>query len=189
MKNIYLSFLLSLLVSFSFGQAGLQVYTGISQAKNKSKLITPDGGSHKGYHLGADARLNSGNMYFVVGGQYHVIEYLGSKPGGFFSVDNKMSWAKLRVGLGFNIVNFDGTKIALRAKALGALDLISKRPELADAPYQNYNSGTAGAVIGLGFDLYLFTFDVEYEKGFFNAVNMVKGTEFDFFTISVGVRF
>jgi len=189
MKNTYLTFLLSLLVSLCFGQAGLQVYTGISQAKNKSELVTPEGAAHKGYHLGADARLNSGNMYFVVGGQFHVIEYLGSQAGGYFSVDNKMSWAKLRVGLGFNVVNFDDSKIALRAKALGSLNIISNHPDLPDAPYQTYNSGTAGAVLGLGFDLYAFTFDVEYEKGFFNAVNMVQGTEFDFFTVSVGVRF
>jgi len=189
MKNLILSLfavILSIVVGYS--QSGLNVYTGISNAKSKSEILTPEGHSHKGFHLGADARLNSGNMYFVVGGQYHVINFLAQESGSFFSVDEKMSWMKLRIGLGYNVVNFT-EKIALRAKTLGVLDFISKHPELPDAPYQVYNAGTAGVAIGIGFDIYAFTLDIEYEKGFFNAVNMVKGTEFDFFTINVGVRF
>lgn len=188
MKNLITSLVLMIFCSIGYSQSGLNVYTGISTAKSKSEVLTPPGFSHRGYHLGADARLNSGNMYFVIGGQYHVINYLAQESGSFFSVDEKMSWMKLRIGLGYNVVNFTD-KIALRAKTLGALDFISKHPDLADAPYQVYNAGTAGVVLGIGFDIYAFTLDVEYEKGFFNAVNMVKGTEFDFFTINVGVRF
>ena len=100
-----------------------------------------------------------------------------------------MNWGKLRAGLGFNVINIIEEKIALRAKVLGSIASILKVPEVPSAPYQNYNSGTAGAVLGVGCDLLAFTLDVEYEKGFFNAVNMVEGTEFDFWTVSVGVRF
>jgi len=172
-----------------FGQSGLQLYTGISNAKSKDALLTPEGKSHPGFHLGADARLNSGNMYFVVGGQYHVIEFLAVDDKNFFSIDQKMQWLKLRVGLGYNIYNFN-SRLAIRAKTLGSIDVISSHPgSIAMGPYEIFNSGTAGAVIGIGLDAYGFTFDIEYEKGFFNAVNMVKGTEFNFFTISIGVIF
>ncbi len=187
-KTLAFTTILVLASLLCYGQSGLHVYTGISNAKNKDSRITPEGHAHKGYHLGADARLNSGNMYFVIGGQFHNINYLAQNSGSFFSIDEKMRWLKLRVGLGYNIINFTD-KIALRAKTLGSITFISKYPELQEAPFQNYNSGTAGAVVGLGMDIYAFTFDIEYEKGFFNAVNMVKGTEFDFFTVNVGVRF
>ena len=43
--------------------------------------------------------------------------------------------------------------------------------------------------MGLGLDVLCFTIDVEYERGFFNAVNMVEGTEYDFLTLAVGIVF
>jgi len=44
-------------------------------------------------------------------------------------------------------------------------------------------------VLGIGVDLFAFTFDIEYEKGIFNAVNKVTNTQFDFLCVNVGVRF
>jgi len=179
---------LIIITNLGYGQSGLNVYTGISQAKNQSKLITPEGQAHPGYHIGADARLNRDNMYFMIGGQYHVIHFLSQESGSFFSVSDKMNWTKIRFGLGYNLISFD-QKINIRAKTLASINLITKHPELSFAPFQIYNSGTAGAVLGIGVDVYAFTFDLEYEKGFFNAVNKVEGTEYNFLTASVGVRF
>lgn len=171
------------------GQAGLQVYAGISNAKSKDALLTPDGTSHPGYHFGLDARLNSGNMYFVVGGQYHSIEFLADTDKSYFSVDNKMNWLKLRFGLGYNIYNFN-EKVAIRAKTLGAINVISSHPgAVIDGPYEIFNSGTAAAILGVGTDFHNITFDIEYELGFFNAVNMVPSTSINFFTISLGFVF
>ena len=82
--------------------------------------------------------------------------------------------------------------MSLRAKTLGSINVISTYPTALDsAPYAgtNYNTGTAGLLAGLGLDLYFLTIDVEYERGFFNAVNMIKGTEYDFLTLSVGFLF
>ena len=169
-------------------QNGLNVYAGISQAKSGDTALTPDGQSHKGYFLGADARLNRGNMYFILSGQYHVISLLADEDAAFFSVEDKMTWAKLRFGLGYTIVNFSD-KIALRAKTLLSLNLIGAADDVEGAPYEVYNAGTAGGHLGLGLDFFAFTFDVEYEKGFFTAVNMVDNTGFDFLTVAVGVKF
>lgn len=183
-----LLFLFSIAHLQSQSESGLQVYTGISTAKSQNTTLTPSGQSHKGYHIGADGRLNSGNMYFMIGGQYHVINYIAGS-GGHFSIKDKMSWMKFRFGLGYNVVNFS-EKIALRAKSLLALDFIGSYPEDLDrAPFQMYNSGTAGAVLGIGVDVYAFTFDIEYEKGIFNAVNMVKNTQFNFLIANIGVKF
>ena len=118
-----------------------------------------------------------------------MINFLARPGGNYFSVEDKMSWLKIRFGLGYNVININ-EKIALRAKSLLAIDLISSHPDdLPDAPYSTYNSGTAGAVVGIGMDIFAFTIDIEYEKGFFNAVNMVKDTQFDFLCFNVGVRF
>jgi len=192
MKKVLFLFNLLLLLTFiqtAQAQSGINVYAGLSSASNKSTLITPDGHAHNGYHIGADARLNEGKMYFLLGGQYHVIDYISSPESAYLSFDSKMSWIKLRVGLGFNLVEFTD-HIAITAKALGGINVISSYPSiLAGAPYDNYNTGTAGASLGLGADIFNITVNVEYEKGFFNAVNMVSGTEFDFLTFSVGFLF
>ena len=106
----------------------------------------------------------------------------------FFSVDEKMNWAKIRFGLGYTIVNFSD-KVALRAKTLLSINLIGTPDDADSSPYETYNAGTAGAHLGLGVDFFAFTFDIEYEKGFFTAVNMVDNTGFDFLIAAVGVKF
>jgi len=190
MKTLLKALILVLVTTTIYGQSGLNVYAGLANATNKDALVTPEGRSHPGFMIGCDARLNADNMYFVVGGQYHKINFLAQSDKSYFSVDEKMTWVKLRVGLGYNIAHFTD-KIILRAKTLGTINLISSYPELAEAPYSgiDYNSSTAGAVLGLGIDVYSITLDVEYEKGFFNAVNKIKGTEFDFLNITLGFIF
>ncbi len=183
---LYISTLLLMITTSSKAQSGLNVYTGISSASSPSEIITTSGERNQGYLLGADARLNSGNMYFLLSGQYHVINF-NATEGSFFSVEENMSWLKLRFGLGFNLINFSD-KVALRAKALLSIDSIVSAPEI-DNMDLIFNASTAGGHLGVGLDFYAFTFDIEYEKGFFNAVNMVPSTTLDFITAYVGVRF
>ena len=190
MKNLAQIFLFLLMASSLYGQSGLNVYAGLSNATNRDATITPEGTSLPGFMIGADARLMADRMYFMVGGQYHQINFLAQEEKSFFSVEEKMVWLKLRVGLGYNLANIND-KVIIRAKTLGSFNLISSHPDIPTAPYseREYNSGTLGAVFGLGIDILCFTFDIEYERGFFNAINMVPGTEFDFVTLSVGVIF
>jgi len=174
--------------SIAFAQSGLQFYGGISNASNNDMAITPEGQSHPGYHFGADARLVDGNMYFILGGQFHKVEFLSQTEKDYFSVEDNFNWMKLRVGLGYQFVRFTD-KIILRGKSLISFNFMSKVPDsVTDAPYLNYNSGTVGGVLGIGMDIYNFTIDAEYEKGFFKAVNMVSGTEFNFITFSLGYK-
>lgn len=191
MYRLLITLSIALITCSLSAQSGLQVYTGISSASSADSNITPEGLSHKGYHIGADGRLNSGNMYFMIGGQFHALNYLAENEGGYFSIDDKFSWIKARFGLGYSLFNFNEI-VVLRAKSLLGLNFISSYPDgIVGEPYPDntYNSGTAGVTLGLGVDVLFFTFDVEYEKGFFNAVNMVKGTEFNFINVNVGVKF
>lgn len=190
-KNIFLSFLI--LISFLssdliYSQAGIQVYGGISDAKNKSILVTPENTSHSGWHIGADARLNEGKMYFVAGLQYHVIDFIAQEDKSYFSSDESYNWTKVRVGLGYNVINFN-EHIFLRGHTLGTFNLINGVPsESPNTTITNYNSGTVGANLGLGFDIYNFTIDASYEIGFFKLVNMMPETEMDFLTFSIGYK-
>lgn len=187
LKNILPLILFSYMSFTSTGQTGIQFYGGISNATNKDIQITPEGQSHAGYHIGADARLLEGNMYFVLGGQYHNIEFVAKEDKNYFSVANKMKWLKMRVGLGFQVFKLSDAVI-FRAKSLVSFNFITDIPTDIVAPYTNYNSGTLGGVLGIGIDAFNITFDVEYEKGFFKAVNLVSGTEVNFFTMSLGYK-
>lgn len=190
-NNIFLPLLI--IVSFistniTYSQDGIQIYGGISEAKNKSVLVTPEGKSHTGWHIGADARLNEGKMYFIAGLQYHVIDFIAQEDKSYFSSDESYSWTKIRVGLGYNVVNFNDN-IFLRGHTLGTFNLISGVPnESPNTMITNYNSGTAGVNLGLGFDIYNFTIDASYELGFFKLVNMMPETEMDFLTFSIGYK-
>ncbi|NNE27186.1 MAG: hypothetical protein HKN09_10110 [Saprospiraceae bacterium] len=170
------------------GQAGIQFYGGVSQASNRDISITPEGQSHSGHHLGVDARLNEGKMFFALGVEYAKLNFMADDSRQYFSVENPMHWIKFRVGLGYTLVDL-GDDICIRAKTYGSINTLSNYPDtMEDAPYSNYNSGVAAAVMGLGLDIKAITIDIEYEYGFFNAVNQVKGTEFDFLKLSLGVR-
>ncbi len=166
-------------------QSGFQFYTGISTATNNNISVTPDGTSHTGFHFGADARLAGEKMYFIVGLQYHKINFEPKSETSYFSVDPSFNWTKLRIGLGYSVFNIT-PDIIFRGKSLLSIDLINGVPlngGYIDAPL---NSGVAGVNLGLGLDIYNFTLDIDYEIGLLNAVNMVDDTKYDFITLSIG---
>jgi len=180
-----------LCLSFStdiYCQAGIEIYGGISDAKNKSISITPEGTSHAGWHAGVDARLNEGKMYFIAGLQYHVIDFIAQEDKSYFSSDESYSWTKVRVGLGYNVINFN-KNVFFRGHTLLSFNLINGVPsESPNTTITNYNSGTAGINLGLGFDIYNFTVGAAYEIGFFKLVTMMPETEMDFLTFSIGYK-
>lgn len=187
-KLTYISIIILFSIPFIHGQAGINIYAGISDATNKNIDVTPNGTSHPGWHIGADARLNEGKMYFMAGLQYHKIQFIGQSEKSFFESANTYNWTKLRVGLGYSVINFT-PNFFLRGHSLLSFNLINGVPDTsAQAVYTTYNSGVAGANLGLGLDFYNITFDISYEIGVFNLVNKVKGTSMDFLTISLGYK-
>lgn len=170
-------------------QTGLQFYGGLTKATNNSNLITPEGSSQNGWHIGADARLNEGKMYFIVGLQYHKINLIPSVSDTIVHSDSpKYGWTKFRVGLGYKVINF-GEHIFLRGHTLASFNLTNSVPsDAGPGVYTNYNSGTAGANLGLGLDIYNFTITAAYEIGFFNLGSMLEGSEMNFLTLSAGYK-
>ncbi len=169
-------------------QAGLDLYGGISSATNRNITITPEGSSHSGWHVGADARLNRGKMYFLVGLQYHKIDLLPKSDNILTSETYKYAWTKVRVGLGYKVIDFSD-HIFLRGHTLASFNLTSGvTNDAGPGIYTDYNAGTAGANLGLGLDIYNFTVTAAYEIGFFNLGNMLEGSEMDFLTLSIGYK-
>lgn len=172
-----------------YAQAGLEFHGGITSANNNNTLITPEGDNHQGWHIGADARLNQGKMYFIVGLQYHTIDFLPSSSEVILAdEDTQYNWTKLRVGLGYQVINFSD-KVFLRGHTLASINLVNGIPTNA-APdiITNYNSSTAGANLGLGLDIFNFALTASYEIGFFNLGNMLEGSEMNFLTFSLGYK-
>jgi len=173
----------------SYAQAGIEFHGGITSADNNNTLITPEGDNHQGWHIGADARLNQGKMYFVVGLQYHTIDFLpSSSEVVLVEEDTQYNWTKLRVGLGYQVIRFSD-KVFLRGHTLASFNLVNGVPTDAGPNIiTNYNSSTAGANLGLGLDIFNFTLTASYEIGFFNLANMLEESEMNFLTFSLGYK-
>ena len=170
------------------GQGGIQFLGGLSQVQNKDVFITPEGKSHHGYFFGADAALNDGKMYLIIGGQYHNLSFMPQDEKAYFSHEESMVWMKLRAGLGFELFQL-ADQIKLSAKTVGSINILNKYPkDLLPSPYGKFNSGTAGLALGLNLEIFNFGIAAEYEKGFFNAVNKMPGTEFDFLSLALSFR-
>jgi len=185
-QQLSLSLFFLFYVGLVLSQNGINIHAGITTMTNKSVLITPEGTSHPGYHFGADARLNDGKMYFIVGGQFHNVAFDAQTDKSYFSVENSMKYIKIRVGLGYEVITIN-ENFCIRGKTLFSINLLSSYPsDLIGAPYNNYNSSTVGATLGLGLDFNNISLDFELDNGFFKAVNQVSGTEVNFFSTSLG---
>ena len=130
-------------------------------------------------------------MYFLVGLQFHKIDLIPDSDLLIFTPEeqSQYSWTKIRVGLGYKVINFT-EKIYLRGHTLASFNFVNGvNNDAGAAVFTNYNSGTAGANLGLGFDIYNFTITASYEIGFFNLGNMLEDSEMDFLTFSGGFKF
>jgi len=182
-KIIFISILIvNLLPTSSYAQ-GFHGYFGSSSMTNGLTSITPEGQSHPGFVLGADARLNEGDMYFVLGLQYHKNKLAAQSDFELFPSGESINFVKFRVGLGYDVIHISKL-MTIRGKTLASIDMISGVPANFTPAY---NDGVAGIVLGLGTDVSVFTFDIEYELGLFNGINKVDGSKISFINFVVGM--
>lgn len=191
MKNL---FFILLLITFSsnIGKAqigGARIYTGITSMTNQDSDVNPKGQVYSGYHIGADARLMSGTMSFLVGGRYTAVSSGPQESIEIFGHDSQISIMNGRVGLGYNIISF-GELFKIRTKALASFDLVlnTKGEPTVPAGYV-LNDGWLGGVTGLGFDIGPFVLDIEYEFGILNAYYKKPTSKFNSLSLSAGFFF
>lgn len=178
-----------LLITNSSAQGGLAIYGGGTTQIVGGDVITSDG-PQVGWHLGGDIRLNSGGMYFVLGGRYTSMNfttnsaiYTGASP--------KMNQFKTRIGLGFTLVKISD-RLKIRGKFLGSIDYLMDTPlrESETNPdfidYRRVNS-TGSLIGGLGLTVGPFLVDLEYGYGLFNLITEMPETKTTTVSLSVGI--
>ncbi|MBK9151832.1 MAG: hypothetical protein IPM26_12920 [Saprospiraceae bacterium] len=178
------------LLSPSYAQnPGLVLQTGLSAAYCKDTNVTPGGRGHYGWMVGADARLLEGDLYFLVGGQYHFSNLTASKSPDFFK-NNDWQLLMLRLGMGFNLLHLSD-RSSLRSKLLASFNFPAEAPKngLGKEGYEQLNDSFLGATTGLGLTLGSFDIDLEYQYGIINAFYKKPDSTFDIFTLSVGFHF
>lgn len=190
MKHLLILFISLFIIHNSYSQnAGLRAYAGITSVANRVAAITPEGTSHKGYHFGADGRLNSGGMFFVVGVRLTTVDLIASADSGYFSNESQHVIFGGRVGLGWHLIRLNNG-FSIRGKALAQLDSNVKHDDtLLSAPYDSLVDAAAGALVGLGLEFKGITIDVEYEYGLVNVYSQQKDTKADALSISAGFFF
>ena len=185
--------IISFLLSFSLSgmSQGMTIYTGTSSMKTKLPALTATNSAHTGYHVGADGRLGDDGFYFVVGLQYHKLDFNATPDYSFKVTDPNLGIIKGQGGLAFKIFKINDD-IITRLRFMGAIDYLLTHPpkESDDNPSSlDFNEGVAGLIGGLEVDVYFLTFNLEYQKGFFNSVSDTDNSSMDFITASLGINF
>ncbi len=190
MRAVLLVLMLMILGEEALTQSGgLRLYAGVSNAKNRILAITPNGTSHSGFHFGGDGRLNSGRMFFIVGGRYTKLDLIATDEANYFGPVTNHSILSGRVGIGWHLIQFS-EEFSIRGKVLGQLDSnISYDDDLLLAPYDSLVDASAGATLGLGVQFKFLTFDLEYEYGLVNQYSQQKETKVDVISASLGFFF
>ncbi len=194
MRITILSILTVLNTYAVFGQAGINLYAGPSMAFSKDNIVTGSGEAHYGYVIGANARLNSDDMYFLFTGEYGTMDFVSNKSFNFIGGDD-LSYMKAKVGLGFDVIKIS-QNFLFRTKLQGSLMFVNnynndllKLPKYINNGYVEVNDGIAGIATCAGVTLGILTIDLEYEHGLFNIFKTKKDSKLNFINLSAGVRF
>ncbi len=172
------------------GQApGIVIQSGLTAAYSKDFNITKGNEMHYGWMVGADARLLEGDMYFIIGGQYHRTGLMSTASPDFFKNND---WALFhgRCGVGFNIFRIS-ENIIFRSKILGSINFLLDAPKdaLNIPEYKEINDSSLGAVTGLGVTIGSFDIDLDFQYGIINAYKEKPKSTFDIWTLMAGFHF
>lgn len=167
---------------------GLVIQAGLSASYSKDANITKAKQGHFGWMIGADARILEGDLYFLIGGQFHKTNLMSTSSLEFFK--NDWSVAMGRAGFGFNLLHIS-ERVVIRSKLLGSVNFILDAPEKGQniPGYTELNDSYLGAVTGLGLTLGSFDFDLDFQYGFVNAYFMQPKSTFDSWTFMAGFHF
>lgn len=199
-KHSFAVILLVVVLIFSktssiLGQAGMTLYAGPSIAFSADKVVTAGGEAHFGYVIGANARLNSDFMYFMLTGEYGTFDLVANKKWTFIGGDD-LVYFKGKIGLGFDIKKLSA-RTTLRSKIQGTLLFVNDYEQswidndvrLAANGYTKINEGLAGLSTCLGLTIGALDLDLEYDHGFYNLYNEHPKSKISSLTLTTGFRF
>ncbi|HMS67323.1 MAG: hypothetical protein WAT92_20405 [Saprospiraceae bacterium] len=173
--------------TISAQEAGATFYTGLTFGSTKDIVINKPGQSQSGYLFGLDGRLNSGGLYFMLGGEYGKFDMMSQEKLNITS-GSKFSFFKGRAGMGFKLFGTD--KIYLSSKAQASFDIVLNSDDaIFETTSYQINDGFLGAATGLGLNIYALFIEFEYEHGILNMYYQKPETTINFYTIKAGVKF
>jgi hypothetical protein len=193
MRFIAILFFISF-TSLLFGQAGVIVYAGPSFAFSPDDIVTGSGEAHFGYVIGANARINSDPMYFLVTGELGGFDFLSNKKFGIIG-GNDLSYLKGKIGLGFDVKRISN-RITIRSKVQGSLMFVNdfdqkllETPKYLSNGYTDVNDGIAGLSTCVGITHGNMLYEIEYEQGLFNIFKDKKTSKINFLNLTAGYQF
>jgi hypothetical protein len=169
---------------------GVSLYSGISAFYNQDPSVNAVGDGQYGYLIGFDSRLNSGNLYFSIGGRYIVTSLVPENSMSFFSNTEDYKIGELRTGFGFNLINFNKhtrLRSKLMVSAMMAINSPMTRVEIEG--YEVVNDSWGGIVTGIGLDFGPLTADLEFHKGLVNVYNEQPDSKLNAYSLTLGVFF
>lgn len=192
-KFLLVLFLYGNVLTYCISQSngGISLQAGLTYGFSPEPVLTASGQGNYGWCVSADARLFGGDMYFLLGGQYHKTSLFSSDKLNFFNTD--MDVAMGRMGMGFTVARL-GYKSFLRTKILASINFILNSPD--PKPYfpnaispAGINDSYLGGVTGIGWTKGILDLDLEFQYGFLNAVFGQSKSTFNYFTLLCGVNF
>jgi hypothetical protein len=189
----YLSVLCLLFFSkvISAQSGGVSIQSGLTYGFTNEKALTKSGQAHYGWMAGLDARLMGGDMYFLIGGQYHKTNLFSTSDANFFKTDTDI--IMMRLGLGFTVYKI-GYRSYLRTKLLGSINFVMDGPDPkpafpnSTAP-ADLNDSYLGAVTGIGWTKGMIDIDLDFQYGILNSVFKQDKTNFNYLTLMAGINF
>lgn len=173
----------------------MTIFVGPSVAFSGDKVVTAGGEAHFGYVVGANARLNSDFMYFMLSGEYGTFDLIGNKKWNFIGGDD-LVYFKGKIGLGFDIKKLSA-RTTLRTKLQGTLLFVNDYDQawinndarLAANGYNSLNEGIAGLSTCLGLTIGSLDIDLDYDHGLYNLYNGHKKSKISTLSLTTGFRF
>ncbi|HMS98261.1 MAG TPA: hypothetical protein PLQ57_09245 [Saprospiraceae bacterium] len=192
---LLVAFLISTATAKLWGQAGMTIYVGPSVAFSGDNVVTAGGEAHFGYVIGANARLNSDFMYFMLTGEYGTFDLVANKKWNFIGGDD-LVYFRGKIGLGFDLKKLS-SRTTLRTKFQGTLlfvndydqNWINNDARLAANGYTKINEGIAGLSTCLGLTIGSFDLDLDYDHGLYNLYTGHKSSKISTISLCGGFRF
>lgn len=194
MKKNCLLVLFCLLLSLSYGQRNKFFQLNPQFGINSSRLSTdPDfaePSARVGYQFGADLRiggkmfLEPGVYWYRVGSDLLTTDQVTSQP---LQDQVKINYLKVPLCVGYSVLD---TRLL---KFRGSTGLVPSfysgiKDNIINLNNEDFNKLVLGLRFGIGVDILLFTFDLDYELGLGNAMSTNAGARNDVLSLAVGFK-
>ena len=191
MKQTLILPLLLLGSIFCYGQdAGVNIYSGLTQGQFTNQNYTTSDEWHKGYTIMIDARLTDGPSYMIGGVGLNKVNMISGTEH-YFTQDFSMNWLKVRAGIGFKLLEI-ASSINVHGEILASANILTDYPQvvtpLPTSDLINYSfSSMARIKVFVSF----LSIGLEYDRGFTDLVaDQGLGTsKFNNWALTAGVFF